>query len=517
MLLILQVITVHQDGAPNLSLSSDGPSGKGPAMYLNRIYEHARLSPDKLAVISNGEEFTYRRFATSIEAMRNHLSAAGLPENGIVVNITSNLYLDWVLLLALRSLGYTTVSGASWDVIEELNLKGVAALACYSHQTEAMQAFRSAMPECRIVEMSTGIIVGADRQPLPQPVLNGHFGDHILYTSGTTGTYKKLLFTGQKLDIYIETDRFGFTTRYLSQSDVMHGLNFGPWTAVGYKTLLPCWARGATVIFDSRPDWPKHFLTYPVTMATIVPNQLNQLCDNVGPPTPNSPRMRIQVGGGFLDVKLANRLIEALDCEVMTSYAGTEFRTALANFVHDEDDLIWLTPTFEPGIEIVDEHDMPVPIGTEGMIRIKSALSDPTEYIDDPVTSAKHFRGGYFHPGDMAVRREDGRIRILGRVDDVLNIAGHKVAVEPLERVASQILGLEPVCLFNQQDESGNDILIVVVEGDQPPESARLEELGRQIPQVRQMRCYAISHFPRGENGMMKINRRKVIDLIRSY
>lgn len=484
-------------------------------MYLNRIYAHARSSPDKLAVISNGEEFTYRRFANSIEALRRHLSESGLPPDGIVVNITSNLYLDWVLLLALRSLGHTTVSGASWDIIEELNLRGVAALVCYSHQAEAIIAFRQARPRCPIVELSAGIFAGIDEHPLPSPIEGGRFGDQILYTSGTTGSYKKLLFTGKMLDSYIETDRFGFTAKYLTQSDVLHNLNFGPWTAVGYKTLLPCWARGATVVFDSRPDWPKYFLDYPITLATIVPNQVNYLCDNLRHRPSHCPALRLQVGGGFLDAGLAHRLIEELGCEVMTSYAGTEFRSSLTQFVHSDEDPIWLTPTFEPGIEIVDEKDAQVPIGTEGIIRIKSFPSDPCGYIDDPAATAKHFRDGYFYTGDMAVRREDGRIRILGRVADVLNIAGQKVAVEPLERAASQILGVEPVCLFNQHDDHGNDVLIVVVEGDQPPETALLEELGRHIPQVRHMRCYAISHFPRGENGMMKINRRKVLDLIR--
>lgn len=317
------------------------------------------------------------------------------------------------------------------------------------------------------------------------------------------------------LEESFEKDRFGLTGQFLTRNDVFFAYSFGPWTALGYRTPLRCWYMGATVIFDQRSNWAEHFFDHPVTMTSFVPALLDEVCKRIRPRPRGYPTLQVQVGGGFLDASIARKLTSQLGCEVMASYGGTEFRTALANFVRNDEDVVWLTPTFEPGIEIVDEDDHPVPPGTEGLIRIKSAPHEQQSYIDDPQATATHFRNGFFYPGDMAMQREDGRIRILGRVDDVLNLAGQKVAIEPFEDSVRRMLGVESLCVFNQQDESGKDMLVVVIEGSQLPERSRMQTLARQLKQVPQIRFSLINQFPRGENGMMKVNRRKVLELVR--
>ena len=52
-------------------------------------------------------------------------------------------------------------------------------------------------------------------------------------------------------------------------------------------------------------------------------------------------------------------------------------------------------------------------------------------YLDDDEATGKMFRDGCFCPGDMAVRRADGRVRILGRTADVLNIRGRRSRWRP--------------------------------------------------------------------------------------
>jgi non-ribosomal peptide synthetase component E (peptide arylation enzyme) len=76
---------------------------------INAIYRHARDTPEKIAVINSGRETSYQRFANAIEAVRNSLQTESLPDSGVIVIINSNLYHDWVLMLALRSLGLTPV------------------------------------------------------------------------------------------------------------------------------------------------------------------------------------------------------------------------------------------------------------------------------------------------------------------------------------------------------------------------------------------------------------------------
>lgn len=45
-------------------------------------------------------------------------------------------------------------------------------------------------------------------------------------------------------------------------------------------------------------------------------------------------------------------------------------------------------------------------------IRIKSEATMVTEYVDDPVMTAKHFKDGWFYPGDRGYFTKDGRLVI---------------------------------------------------------------------------------------------------------
>ncbi len=50
------------------------------AMLINHIYRYADENPDRVVVISAGQEITYASFASANEAVRNHLVQAGLPQ-----------------------------------------------------------------------------------------------------------------------------------------------------------------------------------------------------------------------------------------------------------------------------------------------------------------------------------------------------------------------------------------------------------------------------------------------------
>ena len=485
------------------------------AMFLNQIYRHARDYPDSLAVVDSGIEVTYRDFARFIDAVRSLLMKSELPPDGIIVNLSNNLFGDWVLLLALRSLGHTTVSTTSCESLKGLGLRDIGALVCFARQTKAMEAFARAYPECPILEIPRPLATNLKDGATPEPVDDGRFGDHILYTSGTTGTYKKVRYSGDLLESCVADPLTGPSARLITKDDVYHATSFAPWTKAGYIHPLVCWYRGATVIFEQRGNWVEHFFDYPVTMTTFVPPMLERFCRSGVSQPPEYPKFRLLAGAGFIDAKLAMKAISQFACEFLVVYGGTEMRITLESAVQSEEDVIWLTPNFDPDVEVVDEDDQPTPDGEEGILRIKLSPAYPTEYIDDPESTAEHFRDGYFYPGDMAVRRGDGRIRILGRVADVLNLRGAKRAIAPLEDWARDILQVTDLCMFVQQTNDGKEMLIVAIEGSELPDRARLEAVAKRFRRVPMILFPLINKFPRSENGMMKVNRHEVLRLVR--
>jgi acyl-coenzyme A synthetase/AMP-(fatty) acid ligase len=104
-------------------------------------------------------------------------------------------------------------------------------------------------------------------------------------------------------------------------------------------------------------------------------------------------------------------------------YGSTELATsALLSRGCTEGDLYWLAPAPNRTVRIVDENGNECPAGKQGELRIGLMDIDCKSYLDDEETSAKVFRDGFFCPGDMAVSRADGRVRILGRTADVLSV-----------------------------------------------------------------------------------------------
>jgi acyl-coenzyme A synthetase/AMP-(fatty) acid ligase len=171
------------------------------------------------------------------------------------------------------------------------------------------------------------------------------------------------------------------------------------------------------------------------------------------------------------------------------------------------EDLVWLQPIDDGRVQVVDEDGIECPPGVEGELRALLLDGDSTGYLDDDEASAKVFRDGFFYPGDMAVRRADGRIRALGRTGDVINVKGVKYAVGPVEQRLQQSLGVEEVCLFTGLSEAGVEELVVAIrsERDHSPSEVILA-LGASTLFER-IRVETLSEFPRTTAGLAKTRR----------
>ena len=134
--------------------------------------------------------------------------------------------------------------------------------------------------------------------------------------------------------------------------------------------------------------------------------------------------------------------------------------------------------------------------------------------MEDNESSQKMFKEGFFLPGDVAVARPDGRVRILGRTADVLNILGHKVAVAPLELEIQRALGVDEVCLFSGLTDAGKEELVVVVQSDRMPPKADLDLIEREFPAFARVRFEFFRELPRTSAGTRKVRRSELRKLV---
>lgn len=471
-------------------------------MSVPQIYEWARHRPDKHALLYNDVPLTYAELARAIAAMRGFLATFDLPPDGVAVVLVKNLRAAWIILLALQERGLTTVAPPSAQQGLGLALRDVACVVTWQAE-EAIDIAAQAWP---------GVTRIAVPPQLGERIESGEFprreartpGGHILLTSGTTGTYKKVLRSGvhaEALSVKLAQVR-GF-----HPGMVYHATNLGLWTASGFAQPRATWTAGGCTVFDQRADFLQTLFRHPITHVTLLPPDLLALLKMRSPDAPRQDQLTIHCGGGFLTLDAAEQAAGKVAGTLLQVYGATEAALLMERPFKERDDLFWFSPTAGRIAEIVDERGDAVPDGSEGFIRFRLTEIDSHEYLDNPEATAQAFRDGCFYPGDLAVRRGDGRIRIVGRAADVLNYNGQKFAAAPVEQAVQEYLGVDAVCLFATLTDDGQEMLVVALESAEPVPEAGFDRIRSEFSSFARVRIEVMPAFPRTRGGQRKIDR----------
>ena len=143
-----------------------------------------------------------------------------------------------------------------------------------------------------------------------------------------------------------------------------------------------------------------------------------------------------------------------------------------------------------PGIiaDVVDETGHPVGRGKGGILVIKkpwpamlrTIWGDPERFKTTYYPA--DFQGRYYLAGDGATTDEDGYFRIMGRIDDVLNVAGHRLGTMEVESalVANPKVA-EAAVVGRPDDVTGEAIVAFVVLKQARPEGADAQKIIKEL------------------------------------
>jgi len=476
-------------------------------MISRSIYRQAGDTPSKVAVVHSGVDISYAALANAIASTVIHLEPMAFTAGSTVVVLINNLLDCWVTVAALQQQGCITVCVHSSGMINTLELGAVAGIVttaneCSKHQRE------SGLNVSGLTTIPQPHYDAVAVPPIVKEQLSSQLAGHIMYTSGTTGQYKKVFLPGT---IQHDRDLQRSAEEGMSANTIYHVFYFGLWSAIGYFVGPAVWSSGGTLIMDGRADWGSHFFDSDITHATIVADLASQLLQ-VAARLPPSPIPRadclLKLSAGFMSSQMAENLQRNVSKNLWASFGSSEVNGfTLESPVSDGDDWHWLTPSAAREIQVVDDVGNCCALGEEGLLRMELISVDAQGYLDNPEASAKVFKDGYYYPGDLAVQRADGRIRILGRSVDVLNIRGRKMAVAPIEHKLQNMLAVEQVCLFSGITSNGEEEIVVVLETKCWPDKTVLDHLGEKIVQFDRVRFNLVKHFPRTDTGTNKINR----------
>ena len=470
-------------------------------MSLNVIASWASKTPNGVAIIYNGQSVSYSAFTSAILGVLVELDKEGLPNEGTVAVLVDNLRDCWVITLAIRALGLDTVCINSSRLLEDIGLPDVHAVI--TSISDVKRGFVAPAGAIVVANPSFDADAALTSPPCAQS------GGHTLYTSGTTGYYKKLYWTGEQLARCAE-QRAKSPVYSSNPETVSYIHDFGLWTAVGFKYPLSTWLGGGSVILEQRPDWYRYFMDSGLTSTLLVPDMVNQLLDYQLTRAEPSKRGDFVLGvtSGFLSRKSAEQCLTHITTFLTVNYGATEINSSgMYSRITDLDDMHWLEAKDPDRFEIVQEDGTAAEY-EEGELRIHLTDCDCARYEDDSAASAKVFRDGCFYPGDRAIKRADGRIRVIGRNIDAINYNGHKYAAAPLEQDIQSLLGVSNVCILSGLDRRSAEEIIIAIEADRLPEKPKLDALARKMFRLSKVRYAQMKRFPRTETGTHKINRR---------
>ena len=306
---------------------------------------------------------------------------------------------------------------------------------------------------------------------------------YILYTSGTTGKPKGVLHeTGGYLTHLHSTFQWAFD---IKDSDVFFcTADIGWVTGHSYVVYAPLLHGATQVMYEGAPDFPDMSRMW---------NILQKYKVSIFYTTPTALRMFMKFGDqipnsfDLFSLRLLGTVGEPINPEVWKWYytvIGKEKCPIIDTWWQTETGgmMISSLPGLEtiplkpgsgtlpiPGVEIsvVDEFGTEVPPNTKGYLIIRNPWPGMLQTLwgDDEKYKTVYWSkyADCYYAGDYALKDEDGYFWILGRADDVLKIAGHRIGTAELESciVSNENVAESAVCGI--PDEIKGDVIIAFV------------------------------------------------------
>ncbi|GAB3013206.1 class I adenylate-forming enzyme family protein [Mycobacterium bourgelatii] len=422
---------------------------------IDLVRSAAAQYPSRLAVLQRDGQLTYAELDERVDGACEAMVEAGVTPATPVVLVVGNdvesmvavyaaLRIDAVALLVPRSAGAAQIA----DVIARTGAEfGAAPNWAGTTESDLYERFTW-------LDMGDGKPVGSSTPPCPQrpadePCI-------VLYTSGTTSRPKGVIHSLSTLAKasanYIAAaglaadDRIFLISPLASVTGVVQALFIGPMLAI-------------PVILEDRwdPVTTSEFLVSSGATWYGGPDRLlDRMLGESASRAAEVPLRAVYLGGTMLDRRIVERIEDDFGIVVMRVYGSSEVPVSTSGLRSEPRDVRHA----DDGVALTDVE-----------VRVGSA-AEPTECcIRGPhtflgYTDTEHdalgFDGEWFRTGDVA-ELIDGRVRVVGRIKDIVIRNGMKIAAAEVEEAVSRIGGIRECAAYSVADATTGERLAMAV------------------------------------------------------
>ena len=325
--------------------------------------------------------------------------------------------------------------------------------------------------------------------PLKAAVVSGGDLCRLSYSGGTTGEPKAIMGTYlsmlTKITIQLVEWEWPADIRQLICTPLSHA---------GGAMVLPTLIRGGSLVIlpgFSAPAVMQAIQQYRINCILMVPTMIASLLDHADLPKYDLSSLELlYYGAAPISPARLRDGIAKLGSIFFQFYGQTESPltvTVMRRHEHLVDSTERLSGCGRPvpwvRVVLLDESGQEVPDGTPGELCVRGPLV-MRGYWNKPEQTREALQGGWLHTGDMAIRGQDGFLRIVDRKKDMIISGGFNVFAREVEEVICEHPSVHACAVYGVPDAHWGEAVVagVVLK---PGEAVTAEELTALVREAK--------------------------------
>jgi amino acid adenylation domain-containing protein len=486
------------------------------------IAEQAALTPERIALVCEGLQLSYRELNRRTNQLGNHLRKLGVgPEVVVGLCLERSVEMVVALLGALKA-------GASYlpldpeTPLERLSLMLEESAVGVTLTERGLKERLSGYEKQTICLSEAWEKIGEESQSEPESETDAGNMAYVIYTSGSTGRPKGVMNThaGIRNRLLWMQDQYELDENDRVLQKTTYSFDVSVW-----EFLWPL-MRGAALVMAQRGGHrdSQYLLNVikqeGITTIHFVPSMLEVFLEEKVEEA--TSLRRVICSGEALTKNLEQRLLSRTQAQVSNLYGPTEAAIDVSYWISERDRAGQSTPIGRPianiQMHILGQELEVAPLGARGEIYI-SGIGLARGYIGRPELTGERFIPNRFsrNPGERSYRTgdvgrylSDGNIEFIGRTDKQVKVRGYRIELGEIEAVLNEHRLVKQSVVIVNEDERGNKRLLGYVVGEEKLVVAELRKLARErLPEYMVPEAIvALKEMPVTANG--KIDRQRL-------
>jgi amino acid adenylation domain-containing protein len=443
-----------------------------PDLCVQRLFEaQVERTPDKVAVVFEGEQLTYRELNSRANQLAHYLRLLGVKPDSLV-----GICLERGVGLVTGILGILKAGGA-YVPLDPCYPAGRLKFMLQDSQAQVLlteSQLLYSLPPTPVpvicVDADRALI---DREPdwNPQCTTSGGNLAYVIYTSGSTGQPKGVQIEHRSLVNFL----FSMAREPgLHEQDVLLAVTTLSFDIAALEVFLPL-TTGARLVVIRRQDavdgrrLSMELVRNGATVMQATPATWRLLIESGWQ---GSKHLKILCGGEALARDLADQL--AKRCGELWNMYGPSETTIWSTVCRIERLTTAISigrPIANTQAYVLDHLQQPVPLGETGELYLGGA-GLARGYLNRPELTAEKFvedrfgaqpQGRLYRTGDLARWRPDGNLECLGRIDQQIKIRGFRIEPGEIEALLRQHPRVRQAAVVLRECSPGDQRLVAYI------------------------------------------------------